>query len=218
MFGFEDIIREWLIEASHHPEYLYFSVVLFLTLSSFGLPFPEELVLITSGMVASVAMMEAAELGRPSTINPITLALTCLFAVLISDFLVFFLGRKYGVGLIRSSPFSKVISSKALDKVEIVTQKYGFLACGFFRFTPGLRFPGHFMCGALKISYTKFFLSDGTAALISVPTQVLLLAYYGDEIVKYFKQFKLGIVLVAVLLLAFWLIRRKILSAPKPVS
>ena len=82
---------------------------------------------------------------------------------------------------------------------------------GVFRFTPVLRFPGHMACGMLGVSHLKFWLSDGVAALLTVPTQVLLVAYYGEEILTYFKQFK--IVIVAILVLAaisFFVFRKRL--------
>jgi membrane protein DedA with SNARE-associated domain len=96
-----------------------------------------------------------------------------------------------------------------MQKIKNIINKYGAWACGAFRFTPGLRFPGHYMCGASNISYTKFLLVDGTAALLTVPTQVLLLGFYGDEILVYFKQFKISILIIASIAFLIWLYRKK---------
>jgi membrane protein DedA with SNARE-associated domain len=208
MSAFEESIRDLLFQIAQNPHYLYLGVVIFLTLSSFGLPVPEEIVLVTSGAAANVAYLEAIEKGADPSINPITLAAVCFFAVFLSDFLVFTLGKKLGMKFLSLWPFSKFIKPNMLDKVMEWTQKYGAWACGFFRFTPGLRFPGHFMCGTLKIPTYKFVLFDGTAALVSVPTQVLLLAYYGEDILKYFQQFKIFLFSAFGLLVLFYLIKK----------
>lgn len=204
----EETLQHWLLEASHHPWLLYATVVLTLTLSSFGLPFPEEIVLLTSGMIANVALQEALQTGGAPTVDANTLAVVCLFSVFFSDFLVFWLGRKYGSQLLRLRFFSRVMTPRSLARIERWTSKYGAWAAGVFRFTPGIRFPGHFMCGATGLSPLKFTLTDGTAALLSVPTQVLLMAHYGDEILIHLKQFKVVIIGIAATTLVGWLILR----------
>ncbi len=75
---------------------------------------------------------------------------------------------------------------------------------GVFRFTPGLRFPGHFCCGVLGVPAWKFTAIDGTAALLTVPTQVLLVAYYGGKILESFKKFKISLVVVLGLILIYF--------------
>ena len=201
----EETLQQWLLEAAQHPWLLYVTVITTLTLSSFGLPFPEEIVLLTSGMIANVALQEAQRLGGVPSINANTLALVCFLAVFLSDFLVFWLGRKYGTRLLRLKFFSRVMTPQTLDRIEKWTSKYGAWAAAAFRFTPGVRFPGHFMCGATGLSPVKFTLTDGTAALLSVPTQVLLMAHYGDQILVHIKQFKIALLGGAIALLAVWL-------------
>jgi membrane protein DedA with SNARE-associated domain len=201
----EDTLQQWLLQAAQYPWLLYITVITTLTLSSFGLPFPEEIVLLTSGMIANVALQEARQTGAASTINPNTLAAVCFLAVFLSDFLVFWLGRKFGSRLLRVRFFSRVMTPTVLARIEHWSSKYGAWAAAVFRFTPGVRFPGHFMCGATGLSPLKFTLTDGTAALLSVPTQVLLMAHYGDQILIYLKQFKLVLLVVALTLFIVWI-------------
>ncbi len=206
MSDLELMLTNYLIELAHHPYLFCTGVILILFASSFGLPLPEEVVLITSGVVAHLALTEALSTGQPPTINAWALAGICFAAVLCSDLLVFTLGRRYGTSLLRKSPFNKLMSEAALCKVEKWTERYGAFACFVFRFTPGIRFPGHFMCGALKISYRKFLATDGVAALLTVPTQVLLLAFYGKEILGIIKQFKVGLLVLLAAGIFLWLI------------
>jgi membrane protein DedA with SNARE-associated domain len=73
-----------------------------------------------------------------------------------------------------------------------------------FRFTPALRFPGHFACGATGIKYSTFILVDGTAALLTVPTQVLLMAYFGEKVLSLLKDIKIVLLtIVGVIVLVF---------------
>lgn len=210
MADIELLISQLLLEMAHHPVLLYCGVVGILFASSFGLPLPEEVVLVTSGMIANVALAEAARLGAEPTVEAASLAAVCFAAVFASDLVVFTLGKRFGLPLLRRKPFSRFLTEGALTRVKQWTSRYGAWACCVFRFTPGIRFPGHFICGAMGISYTKFALTDGVAALLTVPTQVLLLAFYGDEILGAIKQFKiwlfagLGIAFVLWLALRWW--------------
>ena len=209
MYEIDEIIRQVLMDAAHYPILLYAGIILILFASSFGLPLPEEVVLLTSGTIAYFAMSGASLSGTTSTINPYTLAFVCFLAVLLSDVLVFWLGKKYGLNLLKRPPLNRYLTPKILNKVEAWTEKYGAWACALFRFTPGIRFPGHFMCGAMKISYLKFLLTDGIAALITVPSQVLLIAFYGDEILGYVKQFKVLLITVGAIAFVVWFIKNK---------
>lgn len=221
MLEIEVLLRQYLLELAHHPFLFCGGVILVLFASSFGLPLPEEVVLITSGIVANLAYAEAVASGQPPTINVWVLSAVCFLAVLMSDLLVFSLGRKYGVSLLRKWPFYHILSPGSLTKVEGWTKRYGAFACCLFRFTPGIRFPGHFMCGALKISYQKFLATDGFAAFLTVPTQVLLLSFYGDEILGTIKQFKIiffSLVGVGLLIWGFIMLKQKYFSKQSTVN
>lgn len=95
-----------------------------------------------------------------------------------------------------------------MKRVEEWTHKYGAYACGIFRFTPGLRFPGHLACGMLRYPVWKFLVIDGIAALISVPTQIYLLAHYGEPILKYLRQFKLVLFGIIGLLVVYFVAKK----------
>ena len=105
--------------------------------------------------------------------------------------LVFSIGRVFGGRISNSKRFGKYVDPRQNSKLNLLRTKYGAWACGIFRFTPGIRFPGHLSCGIIQIPYWKFALIDGGAALFSVPTQVILVAFYGEMTLTYFKQFKI---------------------------
>ena len=118
-----------------------------------------------------------------------TAAIVCFFAVFISDYLVFSLGKYFGTRLVKTKFLQK--HQAAFDRVSLWVKKYGMWAAGIFRFTPGLRFPGHFSCGMLGLKPSRFIMVDGAAALISVPTQVILIASFGEQILGIIKEAKI---------------------------
>lgn len=210
----------FLTAYAYEPVKVYGFIVLFMTASSFGLPIPEELTLVSAGIVAYMA-------GHPAKypppypgaegVNLIVLSIVCFVAVLGSDVLIYFLGKTFGRRIVQSKFFNKRISQERFNKINNVFNKYSHWACGLFRFTPGIRFPGHLSCGLMGVPLWKFILIDGAAALISVPTQVLLVAYYGEVIVSKFKEFKIAVGGIILALLVIWLLKRvyQLFSAKK---
>lgn len=196
---------------AYQPHYVYGFITLFMFASSFGFPVPEELVLISAGLVAYMAQnpqkfpppFEGAE-----GVNIITLSLVCFFSVFISDFVVYLIGKFFGAKIIKTKFFQKQVAGKGYDRINSWFQKYGGLACGIFRFTPGLRFPGHMSCGLLGIPAWKFITIDGFAALISVPTQVYFVSKYGEVILVKVAEFKKYVGIALLIALVIWLIRK----------
>lgn len=178
---------------AYQPGWIYFFLITMMLLSAVGLPFPEEVTLVSVGILAYIGQnpdkYPPPFVGAP-VVNPTTAAIVAFFAVLLSDLLIYFIGRWFGRRVFDWKIVKRFISPENKIKIENWTHKYGALACGIFRFTPGVRFPGHLATGIVKFPVWKFLLVDGIAALVSVPTQVLLFAHYGEEIYGAFQKFK----------------------------
>jgi membrane protein DedA with SNARE-associated domain len=171
-------------------------------LSSVGLPLPEEVTLISVGIL--VFMGRHPDLFPPpypgAPVVGVHIAATVAFcAVFFSDFLIYFIGRFFGRKLLQKPTVKRFFPDHLIAKAEMWTKKYGPLACGIFRFTPGLRFPGHLACGMFKFPAWKFGVIDGLAAGLSVPTQIYLLAIYGEVILGVLQEFKLIVLSLLVL-------------------
>lgn len=196
---------------AYQPGYVYGFIIVFMLASSFGLPIPEELTLITAGLVAHFAQ-DPIRFPPPfpgaEGVNTITLCIVSFCAVFFSDLLVYFMGKFFGAKIIKMKIFQKQIAGKGFDRINSWFQKYGGWACGIFRFTPGLRFPGHLSCGFLGIPVWKFFLIDGAAALISVPTQVYFVSKNGRDILEKLQEFKLILFGIILTLFIVWFIRK----------
>ena len=212
MFGMDEAYFAGLFAPLvYQPLNLYLFVVGFMLMSSFGLPIPEEIVLVSSGLIAHMAQ-DPIKYPPPfpgaEGVNTITLCIVSTLAVFGSDNLVYFLGKIFGARIIKTKFFQKQVAGSGFDRINGWFQKYGGLACGIFRFTPGVRFPGHLSCGLLGIPVWKFMLIDGIAVLISVPTQVYLVSKYGHIILDNMEKVKVIVIGAAVLGLLFWLGRK----------
>ncbi|MFW7378754.1 MAG: DedA family protein [Oligoflexus sp.] len=205
----EDQILQFFASYAYQPILVYTAVIVLMALSSFGFPAPEEITLLATGLVCY--MGTRPDLYPPPSpdavaVNVYVAATICFIAVFASDFLVYSLGRHFGSKLLRTSWLKKY--KERMEQVSLWVRKYGQFAAGIFRFTPGLRFPGHFSCGMMGLAPSKFVAVDGTAALLSVPTQVFLIAFFGEEILVNIKQFKFALLLIICGVIIFFLGRR----------
>jgi membrane protein DedA with SNARE-associated domain len=216
---FMENVEGFLQAHAYQPYFVYASVVFSMILSAFGVPIPEEVTLISAGLVAFMA--RHPELYPPPAnapalkVNAYLLAGICFVSVVGADYLIYWLGQNFGRRLLVSRRFRKVIKPSMIRKVRAAVKKHGAMASAIFRFTPGVRFPGHLVCGMMRLPAWKFVLVDAIAALISVPTQVLLIAFYGDTILHYLKTFKFVLLSAIALGLLYLLIRK--LTRRKPV-
>lgn len=204
-------IFQWISQFAYEPTMVYAAILGMMLLSSIGLPLPEEVTLVSVGVLAFMGShpdhFPPPYPGAP-VVNVHMAALVAFLAVIGSDTLIYFIGRFFGRRLLYHPRIHKMFPEHMMRRVEEWTHKYGAYACGIFRFTPGLRFPGHLACGMLKYPVWKFLSIDGTAALISVPTQIYLLAHYGEPILNKLRQFKMVVLVVLALLIVYLLFRK----------
>jgi membrane protein DedA with SNARE-associated domain len=204
-------IFQWMSQFAYQPVTVYFALVGMMLLSAVGLPLPEEVTLISVGILAFMGAnpqhFPPPYAGAP-VVNVHTAAIIAFLAVFFSDFLIYTIGRIFGRKLLYHPRVHKMFPPHLMKRVEEWTHKYGTYACGIFRFTPGIRFPGHLACGMLHFPVWKFLVIDGLAALISVPTQIYLLAHYGEPILMKLRQFKLVVFAIIGLLLVYFLVKK----------
>lgn len=191
-----ETVFKWLVPYAYYPTTVYTIVSLIMMASAFGFPLPEEVTILSVGFLAYMAAHP--EVYPPPHEGAVGIqvyeaAVVCFLAVIISDLFVYVLGRKYGPRLMKWKMIQRLVTPASLNRIEGWTARYGIWAAAVFRFTPGLRFPGFWACGMAGLSPWRFLIADGGAALISVPTQVILVATYGEEIFGFLKQMKVVI-------------------------
>ncbi len=184
----EDSILPFFIEIAYQPYLVYLALTVAMFASSFGLPIPEEVTLISTGLVAYMGMNNPPPYPGAEPVNVYVAAIVAFLAVFLSDLVIYFLGRFFGRKILKMR-FMKRYEPR-MNQIAAWTQKYGQWAAGVFRFTPGIRFPGHFSCGMMGLPLWKFIMVDGSAALLSVPIQIVLVANYGKEIIASIKEFQ----------------------------
>ena len=204
----------------------YAVVFVMLVLCGFGLPMPEDVVLVTGGVLAWLASdLETASFGGMlADRGLLAMVIVGLAGILAGDSVIFLAGRTFGARVADFRPLRRVITPEKLEKVEKLMRRRGNVVVVIARFLPGLRAPTYFTAGHARLPYWEFLLFDGAAALISAPLWVCIGFYFGsniEEAARYAARFSHYILMaVAVVLLALvlrWLqARRAGEGAPAP--
>ncbi len=151
--------------------YSYVVIMAVLLACGFGLPMPEDITLVTSGILAARGIIDVKY----------TIAV-CMTGVLLGDFIIFYLGGHFGAKL-RTTKFFKFILPASRDEaVKAIFAKYGDKVIFMARFMPGFRTPLFFAGGSYHVPMWKFLLLDGSAALISVPAWIAIGYLFGANL------------------------------------
>lgn len=154
--------------------YGYFAVFIVLLVCGFGVPIPEDVTLVAGGVICALFQED---------LNIVIMLLVSLCGVLVGDGAMFMLGRILGPR-VQHFPILKWIFTKNIyEKMQDKIHKYGNWILFVARFLPGLRAAIYITSGiSRKVPYWKFFLMDGTAALISVPIWVYAGYYLANDL------------------------------------
>lgn len=180
-------------------DYGYIAVFGILILCGFGLPVPEDITLVSGGVISGLDLA-----------NPHTMCIVGLAGVLIGDSTMFLAGRIFGYRIQRIKTFRRILSPRRFSHIQRKFKQYGLSLLFVARFLPGLRSPIFLVAGmSRRISYLTFILMDGIAALISVPVWVYLGYFFADNLdllMEYVKDVQTLIYLILGLILLIVLI------------
>ncbi len=198
-------MEEILAQLGGHSElFIYFAIFAVLILCGVGIPLPEDIPLITAGFLA-----------YGGTINVWVAIGVCMVAVLGGDSIIYYIGRRWGLSILKHRWFAKLMHEERLGKVREYFDRYGDRTIFFARFIVGFRAVTFWAAGTLHVPYWKFLLFDGIAALLSVPAFVLLGWYFGDNIeyalglLGSVERVILAVAVVGLLLLAYAEFKRR---------
>ncbi len=162
----------------------YAAVFGVLVLCGFGLPMPEDIVLVAGGVLAWMGSghEEASLANMLEDPGLRAMVLAGLGGILMGDSIIFFAGRKLGAHVADIAPLRRFITPARLAEAEKLIRRRGNVVVMIARFLPGLRAPTFFTVGHSKLPYWEFLLFDGVAALVSAPLWVCLGFYFGSNI------------------------------------
>ena len=156
---------------SFFVQYGYAAVFAILILCGFGLPVPEDITLVSGGIISGLGYT-----------NPHVMCFVGLLGVLIGDSTMFLGGRIFGYRIQRIRTFRRILSPRRFSQIQQKFKKYGLGLLFVARFLPGLRSPIYLVAGmSRRISFITFIVMDGLAALISVPVWIYLGFFFADN-------------------------------------
>jgi membrane protein DedA with SNARE-associated domain len=180
--------------------FTYFGIFCLLILGGLGLPFPEDGVLIITGLLIAHGVIKLVP------------ALFVIYpSLLIADFTLYSIGRKYGRMIVEHKRFSKIVSPATLVRFEDRFARWGALTVFLGRHFAGFRAPIFLIAGVMRISRIKFLVADGLSAIITI-SFTLGLGYFGGNSLRVLRQditrIDYILILALVVLVAGWIILR----------
>ena len=152
-------------------QFTYLGPFLILLLCGVGLPLPEEVTLIGSGLL--VYRGEADFLA---------ITTVCSAAILLGDSIPYALGRYRGKDVLRFRWVRRLSDPRRLARMERRFEAHGNWAIFVCRFLPGIRIPGYLVAGTMGMPYWRFLALDGLGVVISVPTSIWVGKLFGGQV------------------------------------
>jgi len=181
----------------HSP---YIGIFILLILGEIGLPFPEDATLILSGFLI------AQKVTKPL---PTVIVVYC--GLLLTDFSLYWVGKKYGRKVIEHRRFRRILSAERLLTLEEKFKKWGIYVVFVGRHFLGIRAQIFLAAGVMRMSTLKFIMADAASAILTMTLMVGIGFLGGNSIEILQKDLKriehIGI-LVLVILFTGWMIYR----------
>lgn len=150
-----DTVLAWLIR------YAYLAMFGILTLCGVGLPLPEEVTLLGSGLL--VGWHEADFFAA---------SLACGLGILAGDSIIFGLGYHFGGRFLLWPPMQVLLTPTRQAKVQQFFLKHGTKALFMARFVPGVRIGVYAYAGSQRIRWRRFLGLDAAGVLLSGPLSI----------------------------------------------
>ncbi len=201
IFGARLSIIDTMLDANalleHSP---YIGIFALLILGGIGLPFPEDATLILTGFLVA-----------QQVINPVPAFLAVYSGLLISDFFLYWVGKKYGRMLVFHKRFQKVISPEQIERLEEKFKRRGMWVVLIGRHVWGLRAQIFLVAGVMRMPPIKFLAADGVTSLFTIALMGGI-GYAGgnsiDVLKRNVKRIEHIVILILVILVTAWIVYR----------
>jgi len=184
------------IVSGYIEHFTYLGLFAILLLCGMGLPMPEDIALLAGGFLVHRGVIRF----------PITLAVS-LLGVVAGDNSLFFLGRRFGTGLVRYFGLNRPGSKAQIERIRAFMHRHGHRAIFYARFLAGLRALIYLTAGSFGVTPFRFLLYDLLGAVISVPIVVSIGYLFGGQlevVIHYLGGFERLLWIVVVLSLAVY--------------
>ncbi len=144
-------------------------------------------------------------------IKPIPAILVVYSGLLITDFGLYVIGKKYGRTIVNHKRFHKIISPERLPMLEDKFNKKGTLIILLGRHLVGLRAQIFLAAGVMRMSALKFIMADAVSSIFTIALMVGA-GYMGGSSLQVIKRDitrieHIGILLAVIILAVYMLFR-----------
>jgi membrane protein DedA with SNARE-associated domain len=136
----------------------YGGIFVVLLLGSLGLPIPEEVPIVTAGI-----------LSHQGTMRWWLALATCVIGVLSGDVVLYWAGRHWGDRVLEQPFVGRLLDRRRLEQIEAGYRRRGALIVFLARNVMGLRAAAFVGAGVVGLPFRKFVAADGTAVAYGVP-------------------------------------------------
>lgn len=150
----------------HTTTFIYLFIFTGLFLGGLGVPIPEDVILLLGGFLSWAGYT-----------NLFTTIVISIIGALVGDYLVFYIGRKWGPNILNHPRFRRRLTHRRLKKIHYHFENYGGKTVFFARFFAGFRMAVYLVAGAIRMNAQKFVMTDLCGAVLSVPL-ITLLGYF----------------------------------------
>jgi len=144
-----------------------------LVAAGIGFPMPEELPVVGAGLWV----------GKSPELWPWSLLAlpVCILGVVISDGLLYGIGRWYGPRLLEYRWVARLMPPEKRARIENNFHEYGVKILLFARILPGIRSPIFITAGIMRLPLRRFLLADGIYAIPGVSLLFFLAFWFGQQ-------------------------------------
>ena len=182
-------MAEATVLVEHFP---YVGIFILLILGEIGLPFPEDGTLILSGFLIAQKVTQ-----------PLPTIMVVYFGLLLTDFSLYWVGKKYGRKVIEHKRFRRTLSAERLLTLEEKFKKWGIYVVFVGRHFLGIRAQIFLVAGVMRMSTLKFIMADAASAILTMTLMVGIGFLGGNSIEILQKDMKriehIGILVLAIL-------------------
>jgi membrane protein DedA with SNARE-associated domain len=156
-----------------HLEHIsYAGIVIALILTGAGLPIPEEVIVIFSGVASNEGIL-----------HPWLAFASCVVGALLGDLATYGIGHHFGHSVLREHPwFARFVTPEREKQTEEMIKRHGLKVFFLARFLVGLRSPMYLTAGILRVSFTRFILIDAFCATTVIGVFFSLSYVFADRI------------------------------------
>lgn len=155
-----------------------------LVISAFGVPIPEEVPIITGGVLVG------KEWDNPNSWMKWWIMLpVCIAGVVVCDMVLYVIGRKWGIKLLKKKWVQRrILPPEKRAKIEKNFNDYGIAILLVARLLPGIRSPIFIMSGVMRLPFRKFIIADMLYAIPGVNLLFWLSYWFTDQFLQAFHK------------------------------